>query len=584
MSDKRIYLFLTAMIAGLYFSCSKKDSPAAPSPPPTPPPTVTPPPPPTPPAASAGGQLAGFFLNDWQARTFSAPLYTDTAKPSGTVTSTVYVYPATVITNVSKYLFGNNSNPYMTQMVTEPGLMASIGNLSPNVIRFPGGSISDVYFWNTPTQPADVPDSLYDTNGNPVPAFYWNGQNTAGWTLSLDNYYSMLQQTGSTGMITVNYAYARYGTSSDPVAAAAHLAADWVRYDKGRTKFWEIGNEDGGPWEASFRINTAKNQDGQPQIISGALYGKHFTVFADSMRKAATEVGSTINIGVQVIPSDASNSWNPPDRTWNTGLFSNVGNAADYFIVHDYFATSNNQNATADQILALPAGETRSDMQFMLQSVKGYGVDMKPIALTEWNTSATGMDQMVSNISGLHAAMVVGEAMKNQFGAACRWDLANGWGNGDDQGMFSNGDEPGVPKWNARPSFYYLYYFQKFFGDRIVASALQGDTTDLLSYASLYSSGEAGIVLVNKGGTRLQTVKINISTFTPGNRYYWYTLQGGSDGDFSRKVLINGNGPSLVAGGPDNYTSIAAHSASAQGDILVSVPARGAVFIVVDKK
>ncbi|MEI9958909.1 MAG: hypothetical protein WDM90_21935 [Ferruginibacter sp.] len=38
----------------------------------------------------------------------------------------------------------------------------------------------------------------------------------------------MLSQTNSTGIITVNYGYARYGTSANPVAAAAHLAADWV--------------------------------------------------------------------------------------------------------------------------------------------------------------------------------------------------------------------------------------------------------------------------------------------------------------------------------------------------------------------
>ena len=28
--------------------------------------------------------------------------------------------------------------------------------------------------------------------------------------------------------------YARYSTAANPVATAAHLAADWVRYDNGR--------------------------------------------------------------------------------------------------------------------------------------------------------------------------------------------------------------------------------------------------------------------------------------------------------------------------------------------------------------
>ena len=56
-------------------------------------------------------------------------------------------------------------------------------------------------------------------------------------------------------------------------ATAAHLAADWVRYDNGRTKYWEIGNEDNGTWEAGYRIDLHNNHDGQPQIITGDLYG-----------------------------------------------------------------------------------------------------------------------------------------------------------------------------------------------------------------------------------------------------------------------------------------------------------------------
>ena len=79
---------------------------------------------------------------------------------------------------------------------------------------------------------------------------------------------------------------------------------------------------------------------------------------------------------------------------------------------------------------------------------------------------------------------------------AARWDFANAWENGNDHGMFSNGDEPGVPKWNARPAFYHMYYFQKFLGDRLVAST--SDNPDLISYASSFTSGQVGVTLVNK--------------------------------------------------------------------------------------
>ena len=144
-----------------------------------------------------------------------------------------------------------------------------------------------------PTRPANLLNSV----GDPAAAGYWHGGNTASWTFSLDNYYQLLAQTNSTGIITINYGYARYGTSADPVAAAAHLAADWVRYDNGRTKFWEIGNETFGSWEAGYRIDQSQNKDGQPQLITGALYGQHLKVFADSMRVAAQKVGTTIYIG-----------------------------------------------------------------------------------------------------------------------------------------------------------------------------------------------------------------------------------------------------------------------------------------------
>ena len=366
----------------------------------------------------------GFFLNDWAPKTFAAPVYSTVAAPSGNATVTVNVDYSTVITKVPKYLFGNNTNPYIGQLVTNPGLISNIKNLSPNILRAPGGSLSDVYFWNGIT-PSDAPDSII-TSGTLAPSSYWFGNNTAAWTLSLDNYYAALQQTNSTGIITVNYAYARYGTSAHPDQVAAHLAANWVRYDNGRTKYWEVGNESGGSWEAGYQIDVTKNKDGQPKIITGALYGQHFKVFADSMRAAATQVGSTIEIGAQLDGTQPA-SYNTVGLTWEQGYFASAGNTADFYIVHDYFTGMDNE--TAATILATPATESAAIMSYMNATTTKNGVSLKPIALTEWNIFAEGSGQMVSFIAGMHATMVLGELLKNQFGMASRWDLANGWKN-----------------------------------------------------------------------------------------------------------------------------------------------------------
>lgn len=53
----------------------------------------------------------------------------------------------------------------------------------------------------------------------------------------------------------------------------------------------EIGNENYGSWEEGYQIDTSRNQDGQPEIQNGALYGEHFIVFTDSMHSAAAEIG-----------------------------------------------------------------------------------------------------------------------------------------------------------------------------------------------------------------------------------------------------------------------------------------------------
>ncbi len=524
----------------------------------------------------------GFFMDEWSAKNFTPPAYVDGTIPSS-ASVTVNIDASTVVTKVSPTLLGNNANLWMGNF-TEAALLNHITNFHPQIIRFPGGSISDVFFWNAAknVKPADAPDTLVNDQGAKSAAGYWYGKNTEAWTCSVDNYYNMLLQTGNKGMITINYGYARYGTGANPVAAAAHLAADWVRYDNGRTKYWEIGNESAGTWEAGYRIDVSKNKDGQPALITGDLYGKHFKVFVDSMRKAAQEIGKTIYIGAQLV-EHVPQSWEPTaTQTWNATVLPQVNNAAGFFIVHNYF-TDYQANSDAITIMNTAAPVTKSTLDYVTQSVTAAGATMKPIALTEWNIFAQGSMQMVSSVAGMHAVLVVGELLKNKYGYASRWDLANGWENGNDHGLFSNGDEPGVQKWNPRPAFYYMYFFQKCLGDRFINSTITGNS-NIKSYATTFSSGQIGLTLVNTSTTAVD-VQTAFKNFNAGNRFYWYALTGGTDnGEFSRKVLVNGTGPSSVAGGPDNYTTLKAYSSTAASGIKITLPARGVVCMIIDKK
>lgn len=526
----------------------------------------------------------GFFMDDWQPKTFTNPGTAQTTGAAGSTDVTVTIDRSNVITKIPRSLAGDNSNTWMTQIVTEPVLMDHITALQPHIIRFPGGSISDVFFWNAQkdTPPADAPAQLLQANGSTVASGYWFGKNAESWTLSVDNYYNLRQQTGNQGMIIINYGYARYGTGPNPVAAAAHLAADWVRYDNGRTSYWEIGNENFGDWEAGYRIKLADNKDGQPEFGSGQLYGQHFKVFADSMRKAAQEIGKSIKIGAVLYDAPAQSWMTPTTQQWNTGVLNASSTSPDFYIVHNYY-TEYHTNANALTVLNTAQPVTQNMMSFIKQNLTNAGLPEKPIALTEWNIFSTGSRQQVSQINGLHGVMVVGEALKNKFGMTARWDLSNAWEDGNDHGMFSKGDEPdGIPKWNPRPAFYHLYFFKKYLGDRLVSST--SSSPDVLSYASSFTSGETAVALINKGGSS-RSVEIKIQNFKKGNLFFFYTLTGGGDnGEFSRKVVVNNVSPTLAAGGPSNYKSITPHIASTANGIHVSLPAKGAIYLVVAKQ
>lgn len=526
----------------------------------------------------------GFFLTDWQAKTFTAPSFTEVPAVTAPATNIVTVDASSVIAKIPGTIFGHNANTWMTPMVTEPLFLNHVTQLQPHIIRWPAGSGSDVYFWNQPqgVLPADAPRQIMDKEGVLKDPGYWFGKINTNWSASLDQYYSVLQQTGSRGIITVNYGYARYGTSNDPVAAAAHLAADWVRYDNGRTQYWEIGNENYGDWEWGYRIDLSKNKDGQPEYLTGKLYAQHFKVFVDSMQKAATEIGKKIYIGATLVESPSQGWQTNTVKTWNSGMLPELGDKHDFYVVHNYFTTYN-ANSNAAEVINAAHTVPATMMDFILQTLQTAGAPVKPIALTEWNMWANGSKQQVSNTSGIFAVLVMAEALKNKYGLAARWDLLNSWSNGDDHGLFSDGNEPGIPKWTPRPSFYYMYFFQKMLGDRFIPASVKNSAA-IIPYASSYSSGQINVTLINTSKSAV-TTEIKFNNFNIGNRFYWYSLEGSNDnGEFSRKVFVNGAGTTLEAGGPAGYAILKPYSTTMINGLKVTVPPLGAVCLVVDKK
>ena len=520
-------------------------------------------------ATSLFAQNTNCFLDDFVPKTATIPISVSAIKTTSTPTVNVML-SADTLGSISRYVFGNALAVWMGNNTGSSVFVKNVQLLNPSLIRFPGGSWSDIFFWNG--KPTDVPDSIYDgTTGKKTPFTSISGKND--WPTTVDNYYKLRQQTGSQGLITINYAYARYCLSSKPAEQAAHLAADWVRYDKGRTKFWEIGNENGGPWEAGWMIDTKTNKDGQPQIITGQIYGQHCKMIADSMRTAATKIDAKIFIGGQVLHYDGTTSWNNVDKTWNSGFFKEIGDAVDFYVMHNYFGSA----ATVDNLLSAAVTEPKKNISFIQQDIINKKAFPKPVALTEYNMNSNSANATMgmSYINGMQATILFNELLKNNFGLSARWLLASG-----DGGMFYQGDNSSL-LWQPRPDFYYAYYQQKFTGDHVIPAI--STNTNILAYASRFASGETGVVIVNKGKTA-QVVKINPTDIGVGNQYYSYSLTGGTDnGDFSLYVSVNGVNPTGTQWGPrESLETLPSSAFSIDNAITVNSPGRSVQFIMVE--
>jgi len=520
-----------------------------------------------------GQDSTNCFLWDYSSKAAIVPTrYVDTLQTAASPNIVVKINAADTLATVSKYIFGNAVAVWVSENVNTPLLVDHLKKLSPTLLRYPGGSWSDVFFWNA--NPGDLPAMIPDgmNGGVRAPLGPHFGPSVS---INPASYYDLRNSLGSQGLITVNYGYARYGLGAKPVERAAHYAADWVRSDHGRTKFWEIGNENGGPWEAGWMIDTTANQDGQPDTISGALYGQHFKVFADSMRAAAAEIGATIYIGVQILHFDGTTDWNVVNHDWNAGVFGALGNAADFYVMHNYFGggflTLRNQVESARMAI-------NSNIAFIHSDILRKHASPKPVALTEWNSGGPDTAK-VSIANGMQAVMLCCEMMRTGFGMSARWLVAN-WDN-DGMFYFLDGNPTAIPKWNPRPDFYYLYYLQHFTGDHMLSSTVTG-SADVHCWATTFSNGYVGVVLMNKSSANL-TVRLTPQNMGVGSRYYVYTLTGVGEGEFPEAVAVNGYGPSGAAWGPiDSLDNVPAMAYPITNQIRISTPARTVEFVLLE--
>ncbi|MGW0197726.1 cellulose binding domain-containing protein [Nonomuraea sp. NPDC003201] len=353
------------------------------------------------------------------------------------------------------------------------------------MLRYPGGSYSDIYHWSTHTAPGGyvAPNTDFDT--------FMRG----------------VRRTGAQAMVTANY-----GTGT------AEEAAAWVRQanvTKGYgIKYWEIGNENygnghyGSAWEADDHADK-----------SPAEYARNVVAYADAMKA----VDPTIKIGA--VLTTAAN-W--PDAitadgdsgTWNKVVLANAGSKIDFVILHWYPGALDRAGHVTDMI------------QLTRQQIAKYvgpGSERIGIAMTEFNTGSSS-NGTNTQPGALAAADAYATLLANGVFTVDWWNVHNGIGtvtqveghtDYGDFGLLSSGtctsdNSVCEPALNTPFAPYYALQMVSRFarpGDQFVRAAT--DQAKVVAHAARRPNGDLAVMLINTSNDTSYPVAIDYSGYTP---------------------------------------------------------------------
>ncbi len=449
--------------------------------------------------------MDGFWIQD-RTGTIQPTFYVDdiqliAAGPPATVHLSVNA--ATIVRTVDRRMFGLNSAVWDANFNTQTTINLLTEN-NNQFLRFPGGSLSDEYHWQTNT----------------------TRNNTWTWATSFDAFANVARATGAQVVVTTNYGS---GTAAE--------AAGWVQYSNLTKaygfKYWEIGNECYGSWEydthavqwdpytygtlAKDYINQMKAMD--PTIKVGVVVNPGEDSFANNTSHPATNPRT----------GQVHNGWTPVLLT----TLRNLGVTPDFAIYHVYMQNPGGESDSG--LLGSSAGVWPNDVSNLRQQLTDYlggagaGVE---ITCTENNSvSSNPGKQTTSLVNGLFMADSIGQALQTEVKGLVWWDMRNGqsttgnnsaslygWRQIGDYGVVSDSTS------ERFPAFYVSKLLKNFArgGDAIIPAT--SDYSLLSIYSAKRLDGSLSLLAVNKSATNALNGSIAITGYTPGpnaNVYFY---------------------------------------------------------------
>lgn len=485
-----------------------------------------------------------FYLDGWKEKTYEVPVTaTESILSTGSpVDATISINTSNVLAKVLPTHLGTNTTfRNGSDQLSRTHLYTNAGQ---GAMRFPAGSGSNKYFWDG-NIPVDM-EQVIDKTGLTIDVSGINGVNSNYMTPEL--FTQFISDAGSQATVVVNYFYARYGKTTEGTRAArvqqaADYAASFVY--KMNTELganiqnWEIGNECYGKWEEGYNVNG--------NIVTGKEYGEDFRVFAEAMKA----VDASIKVGAVVEDSDGD---------WNRQCLPEIQDHADFLAVHNYFTTTG--DAIPENVLA-STGQMLSIYTTLEDCIAAYtnkARDYFPIAMTEYNSRGMHNTTMMN---GLFIAQILGELIKSGYGMGTIWVSEWNWNATDleNKGFLARND-PDQVDYSPYPSYIPFQYFHRCFGDKMIEAS--SSDAEVHVYASTFTSGEIGLVIVNTSGTN-KVLHLDMDNVLNGAQYdkiWWYDFYADNMDVGNKRFYINGQTGTTAGGGPDNFATIAPYQSA----------------------
>ncbi len=374
-------------------------------------------------------------------------------------------------------------------------------------MRMPGGSWSDAHLWSDIEGPNNSQSwkVSYQETLNLLDAISQPAEEVTPMLQPVVNFpgywYDTLQDDTPGDEINLNYEIAHQN--------AVDAAVAWVQDQSSRpvtAKYWEIGNEVSGPWEAGWF-----------EGISGTYYGDYFADFYLAMKAENPD----IKIGAVADPYHSLNPYGWHDGYWTYDTLTAAaarGTIPDFLIIHAY--PGSGQEASYNPILLDEKVDEIADYTSSLDSIVTSALGPEYVGqikywMTEWDAFGTQRDtedyvRQNCYVNAMFHFQYILEMAKHN------WQGANTWA----QTEYSTMDFV-HPHWYVHPLM-----IHKFGRDLVSAS-----TTDTIvrAYASIDANNNLTLLIVNNSPTEDITANIDISGFnTSSNAEQWLIEPAGS--------------------------------------------------------